>query len=378
MMKLRLKSILRRIACAALFVVFCAGLPAAATTATATFTQYRARVHDAIKPLDELATLCERIAKGERYEVWSRGEADKDLPLMFLDAETKTLNKVRLLLPPKEKIEWGGGTADVDNAWLHAALQDYERKSAKGSDNRERAKTIRDIVERLRALEARLDEVALSSDARARDKDAEKGRLSAILRDPDYNQKASQGGALGRLIEQFVEWIRSLFPHIRPIQPGTTPTVSRAAQIFVFALALAVIAYVTRRYWLRLGTSTEKLSLREARVVLGERLAPDQTASDLLSEAERLARGGDLRGAIRKAYIALLCELGDRKVIRLAQHKTNRDYLRAVRQSAPPQLFQEMQPLTSNFERHWYGSEDATETDWTDFRTRCRQALNVR
>ena len=48
------------------------------------------------------------------------------------------------------------------------------------------------------------------------------------------------------------------------------------------------------------------------------------------NEAETLARQGEIRAAIRKAYIALLVELGDRKIISLAQHKTNRDYLRAV------------------------------------------------
>jgi len=122
---------------------------------------------------------------------------------------------------------------------------------------------------------------------------------------------------------------------------------------------------------------SQDISLREARVVLGERLAPDQTAADLLAEAERMARAGDLRGAIRKAYVALLCELGDRKIVRLARHMTNRDYLKAVRQSTP-QLYREMQPLTFNFERHWYGFEAATETDWIDFRTRCRQALAQR
>ncbi|MGB8510988.1 MAG: DUF4129 domain-containing protein, partial [Pyrinomonadaceae bacterium] len=285
--------------------------------------------------------------------------------------------------PPKEKVERegdrGGGAVNVDNAWLHEALRGYEQKSTKGTDDGESVKTLRDIAARLRALEERLGEATKSdTDARARDKDAEKGRLSAILRSPEYNRKASEGGALGRAVEGFVELIRSLIPNIKPMQPGASPTVSRGAQIFVVALGLGIIAYVAQRYWLRRGTTSKGISLREPRVVLGEQLAPDQTASDLLTEAERMARAGDLRGAIRKAYVALLCELGDRKIIRLARHKTNRDYLSAVRQSAPPQLFREMQPLTLNFERHWYGLEDATETDWQDFRARCRHALDMR
>ena len=112
------------------------------------------------------------------------------------------------------------------------------------------------------------------------------------------------------------------------------------------------------------------------RIVLGERLEPEATASDLLSQAEALVRNGDVRGAIRKAYIALLVELGDRKMISLAQHKTNRDYLNAVR--SLPLLFTTMRGLTESFERHWYGLEQATPDDWQNFRAGYLAALQVR
>jgi hypothetical protein len=100
--------------------------------------------------------------------------------------------------------------------------------------------------------------------------------------------------------------------------------------------------------------------------VLGELLEPDQTAADLLAQAEALAKQGDLRAAIRKAYIALLCELGDRKIISLGQSKTNRDYLHAVRDKAS--LYASMRKLTNTFELHWYGFAPAAEADWTEFK----------
>jgi hypothetical protein len=102
-------------------------------------------------------------------------------------------------------------------------------------------------------------------------------------------------------------------------------------------------------------------------------LEPDQTAADLLERAEALARKGDLRGAIRKAYIALLCELGDRKVIMLAQHKTNRDYLMAVRNRRA--LYEPLRKLTTSFEIHWYGFVAPAPTDWEEFRLGCRRAV---
>jgi hypothetical protein len=57
----------------------------------------------------------------------------------------------------------------------------------------------------------------------------------------------------------------------------------------------------------------------------------------------------------------------------LAQHKTNRDYLRSLRKVEP--LYGNVKQLTDSFERHWYGLAQASETDWREFRTAYEQAL---
>jgi hypothetical protein len=344
-------------------------------TTHSTLAEYRARVRESVAPLEELATFCEQLKMAEKPEVWEKEDFDPDVALQLPRREAATFGKVRKLLPPKEKVEWSGGSIEVDNSWIDPALGEY----ARSSDNGKRADALRVVAERLRSLASRLEELEASAGAE-QDKDAERGRLNAILRDPEFNRKAEQGGALQRIIEQIFEWIRdifrAIFPDTGPIRPGTNPRFSQVAQIIVLALCLLVLAYVGWRFWSRRAQGTKTLKLkRKARVVLGERLDADQTAADLLDAAERLARAGDLRGAIRKAYIAILCELGDRGVIRLEQHKTNRDYLQAVRRAAPQSLYTEMLPLTFNFELHWYGLQDASETDWTDFRSRCRQAI---
>jgi len=315
----------------------------------ATLAEYRGRVHEATVAFDALA---DSIGEGEDGE------------------EAAALEGVRRMLPKTERVEWAGATVEVDNGWLHDALDAYEKAGGDAD-----AETLRDIAARLSALEARLAE-AEGGAVGARDKDAEKGRLNTILRRPEYNREAAQGGALQRQVELFFEWLRGLIPDFGPIRPGTRGGLSRAAQWLVFGLSLAVLAFAFRHFWRRRERGRKKGRRREARVVLGERLEADQTAADLLAESERLAREGNLRAAIRKAYVALLCELGDRRVIRLAQHKTNRDYLQAVRHSAP-RLYPEMLPLTFDFELHWYGAQDASETDWADFRARCRSALRA-
>ncbi len=375
MMRMRLKRVSVKILGAALFILAVTPPCVRAATPT-TLAQYRQHIREAFAPLDALAKSCEEAAT--RKETHAPGDADTNPSVSLSQAETKMGRDVRRLLPPTMKVEWDGEILDVNNEWLHASLEEYQKRAAGSSDYRERAATVRGMAGRLRALDERLAEIETSGkNAPARDKEAEKGRLAAILRNPEFHRQASHGGALASLLEQIVEWIRNLFPNIRPLDPRASPGLSRAAQIFIFALTFGVVAFLLRRYWQKHGGKLKRRTIRDARVVLGEHLAPDETAADLLAASEQLARSGDLRGAIRKAYVALLCELGDRQIIRLSQHKTNRDYLQAVRLLPTPQLYQEMQPLTFNFERHWYGFEPATETDWTNFRARCRQILTM-
>ena len=202
-------------------------------------------------------------------------------------------------------------------------------------------------------------------------------KLAEILQRPEYARKVKAESALGRLWRQFWKWIQNLIPKPKPIAPGAAGILSKIAQLFVILLALGVLVFVAKLFLPRLLHSRRaKRKVKEgARIVLGERLEPDQSATDLLSEAETLARAGDLRAAIRKAYIALLLELGERKIIILEQHKTNHDYLRAVRRVEG--LYPNVKQLTDSFELHWYGLARATETDWQTFRSGYKQALSA-
>jgi hypothetical protein len=146
--------------------------------------------------------------------------------------------------------------------------------------------------------------------------------------------------------------------------------------MILYVLVLGVIAFLIRRFLPLFVKSFQSRQKKEKqdRVILGERLAENENAQNLFNEAENLARAGNLRGAIRKGYIALLCELSDRKIIGLSRHKTNRDYLRDV--SKQHELYQNMSGLTLNFERHWYGFEDASEKDWEEFRNGYKSAVS--
>jgi len=323
------------------------------TVRAISITEYQKKIRQAVTALDTLA---------------QPDETETEAAFAARDAET--LSGVRNLLPPTESVEWNRETFDVDNSWLHHDLDKYAAdRSGKRYD------LLKRIMERLQALEERITEIQTPGADKVPDKAAATRKLAEILRRPEYARKVAQQSALTRLMKQFLEWFLSLLPKPKTLSPGSAGLLSQIAQVFIIALAFAVLAYVMKLFLPRLlrQRRPKKKAKQQARIVLGEKLEPDQSATDLLSEAEALARRGEMRAAIRKAYIALLVELGDRKVISLAQYKTNRDYLRAVREIQP--LYRDVKQLTDSFEQHWYGLAQATETDWTAFRSAYSRAL---
>lgn len=327
-----------------------------ARAGAAGLSDYRHRVSEAILIIDHLQTASDHEDPSSQKRVEG------------------SVARIREELPVKETVTLDSQSVIVDNTWLHEVLQNYEKPR---NSKLERVEALARIEERLRALDERLEEVQRRKPA-ASDKDRDKGKLAEILRRPDFNRPATpEDSALGRLWERFLRWLFSLFPNVKPITPGGSPFISGVAQIIIVLACLAAIAFLIWKFGPRYLSHRrgKKKPKREARIVLGERLEPDQTSADLLAQAELLARNGDLRAAIRKAYIALLCELGDRKVVSLAQHKTNRDYLNSVRNRAT--LYNSMRKLTSSFELHWYGFQPAAESDWQEFRSGYQQVLKA-
>ncbi len=284
----------------------------------------------------------------------------------------ETLAAVRSAIPETETVEWGGTVFHVDNSWLHRGLEEFEKTAPA-----EQANSLRHITERLQAVTQRLDEIERARIAAAANKAEARQKLGEILQRQEYARNRPNESALARLWRKLVKWIQNLFPKAKPLAPGSANFLTQLAQLLVILLALGVIAYAVKLFAPRLfkGSRAKKDHKRGPRIVLGEKLEPDQSAMDLLAEAEALAHRGELRAAIRKAYIALLVELGERKIISLAQHKTNRDYLSAVRGREP--LYGHVRQLTDSFERHWYGLASASKADWDAFRAGYGQALTI-
>jgi hypothetical protein len=288
--------------------------------------------------------------------------------------EKQILAEIRRVLPVTEKIEWQGATIETGNEWLDAELAACAREN----NLPDRVEVLTAIGERLEALEEKLAELE-NPNVSNRTKDEDKQKLAEILRREEYQKpEQKQESRLQTWWNELLDWFADAFPKpkISESAENGAQSVSFVLQIILYAIVLGVIGFLIYRFvplFLQKRRAREKSEKKE-RVILGERIAANDSAENLFGEAEVLARAGDLRAAIRKGYIALLCDLSDRRIIGLAHHKTNRDYLRDVRPN--PALYENVHGLTRSFERHWYGLQSTDEEDWNEFREKYKKTVS--
>jgi len=279
------------------------------------------------------------------------------------------------LFPSKEKIEFKNATFETDNDWI---INKFSRFKDLKKDAPERKQILAELYERLDAIEQKLDELE-GATASVSSKDEDKQKLGEILKRAEYAKPEQQNeSAIAKAYRRFMEWLRNLFPSPdmgKVNAPEGFQAIPFFLQILIYALVIGLIGFLVYKFapYLANRFKTRERRDKRERVILGERIADDATSDNLFGDAERMAREGDLRGAIRKGYIALLCELSDRKIIGLSKNKTNRDYLRDVRKRR--ELYQNMYGLTNNYERHWYGFQEAGESDWNEFKSEYRKAV---
>ncbi len=94
-----------------------------------------------------------------------------------------------------------------------------------------------------------------------------------------------------------------------------------------------------------------------------EDVTADQLPEDgWLKMARDLLERGELRLSLRASYLAGLAHLGQREMILLARHKSNRDYDRELRRRARgnADLIASFDRSLLTFERSWYGEHEVT------------------
>src|SRR5688572_33438813 len=99
-----------------------------------------------------------------------------------------------------------------------------------------------------------------------------------------------------------IRWIESLMPEPSQMSPGRARFISTLIMIIIIGVALLMILYVVWLLFKRFKrpVNTKARKKRKPRIVLGERLQPEQTSTDLLAEAEALARSEIGRASCRE------------------------------------------------------------------------------
>jgi hypothetical protein len=281
--------------------------------------------------------------------------------------------RVKRTIPETERVELPSGYVDTANGWLEAEFE----KLSKDSSTDSQIAILSGISARLYSIDNGVQQVEAAT-AAVRSKDEDKQKLNEILSRREYQKPEDKGQSLfQRWVNWFLEWLRNLFPKpdIPAVNEPSLQPLAIVIQVVIYALIIGLVGFLIYKFapalMQRFGQKEKKDS--SSRVILGEHIDASRSASDLFAEAERLASQGDLRSAIRRGYMALLCDLADRKVIGLARNKTNRDYLRDVGKRAS--LFLRMKSATRLFECYWYGFQQPREQDWDEFREQYHSAV---
>ncbi|MBS1711694.1 MAG: hypothetical protein JSS71_08220 [Armatimonadetes bacterium] len=101
-----------------------------------------------------------------------------------------------------------------------------------------------------------------------------------------------------------------------------------------------------------------------------------RTADEWLVHADRLAKDGDYRSAVRCLYLACLTRLDEANVLRLERHETNWEHLgRYQSVVAKPGGF-DLRPPTQRFDQAWYGLVPQGPDDLEWFNTEYRRLMD--
>lgn len=99
-------------------------------------------------------------------------------------------------------------------------------------------------------------------------------------------------------------------------------------------------------------------------------LATQLPEDEWLALARRLVESGNHRLALRAFYLSILAALGERGLLAIARHKSNRDYVLELRRRARDRSDEVPVAFARNvhrFERVWYGEHDADDGLLADF-----------
>src|SRR5262249_23408459 len=206
----------------------------------------------------------------------------------------------------------------------------------------------------------------------------QRARLDDILARPEYQPEEERESTIARWIRHIKEFIGRLLRKLFGGSPARAPQTGGAGLVMVlraliFLVVVAALIFGAAKLVRRFQPRHKPAKEAETREALGEGSRECAPGADLFAMASDLARQGEYRKAIRRAYIALLCDLDQRGKLRLGRSKTNRDYLDAMR--SEQRIYPTFSVMTLAFEHAWYGQARATEEEFHNFVSLYQEAI---
>lgn len=259
-------------------------------------------------------------------------------------------------------VRWNGSTITVRDPWLDDAVNALDQLTPEG-----RKRQLDAIGDHLAARATQVDVLvaaapAVSSSPGATETPPPEAILQDILdqnryRIPPEDPKLAHAAArvrdsLRSAWSAFKSFLADLF---RPRQGGVLDGVKRIALLGLAAITVIGVGWFAIRLLLRAAVDT---AAEEPETEMPE--APPQPA-EMAAEAKAKIATGDHRAAIRALYLALLGRLHQQGAIVYDRHRTNREYLRAMR--ASPGRKDAFAGLVETFDRKWYGKEPCSREE---------------
>ncbi len=146
-----------------------------------------------------------------------------------------------------------------------------------------------------------------------------------------------------------------------------------SSRVFVIGgvlLLVAVAAYFGRNLSGKLSAESS-VTLPEA-----ETDAPT-TSNAAIERAEAMALAGDFRTAVRQLYLGALLILDERGKLKFDRALTNRETIRAVRNSGSHTLADSLRPIVDYYDRVWYGFARVEQGDYERYRAQVEEVKSA-
>jgi hypothetical protein len=172
--------------------------------------------------------------------------------------------------------------------------------------------------------------------------------LTAILSRRVFQWQEHQPSALERwwrgLVDRLAAWLTDLFGDRQVEIPGWfSGWMLPGAGLLLVLLAFGFIYREMRQ-------SLAGEAILSAEADLG---AEVYSSNGAFQKAMDLSQGGDTRSAVRYLFLSALLVLDERSLLHYDRAKTNREYLRSLRDR--PDLAQQLRGIVEVFDRVWYG-----------------------